>query len=411
MSLTRLGAVLISIVLTGCGSLRPTSPPDRLSCGLDRFIVRDIYRDYFIFKASQIRPESLSDPNPSFNVLALSAGGEFGAYGAGFLNGWRGVGQSAKPSPRDDIQIVTGVSTGAILATHAFLGEDQLIEQIYRSLSGDQIYTARNKLELIWANSLLDASNKDRLIKDNLARGLIDRVATASGRFLYIGIVDLDSGRFLRINMVELAKTIRPLDLRDACYRAVIGASSAIPIAFPPKFIDDLMLTDGGARRHLFITELPDEAKKPNVQRRLFSFVHGDLTVDCITTTNGVLQIAARMADLFTDQGFKDSIRLADALAKAPVSSTSSQPIFSTYYASAAAAATACAPKRATCKSAGGVLSEDMFCHDFMNCLGDQGKDDGRAYASGLKPWLQLGNLDLSSQQCTRSDTVRMLSQ
>lgn len=141
------------VVVTGCGSVRPSGPPDALACGLDRFVVRDIYEDWSVYRARQLRLEALDDPNPSFNVLALSAGGEFGAYGAGFLSGWGSVGKSALPSRRTDIQVGTGVSTGAILATHAFLGKDTEIEAKYRSLSGKQIYKSRSLLELIQANS------------------------------------------------------------------------------------------------------------------------------------------------------------------------------------------------------------------------------------------------------------------
>jgi hypothetical protein len=52
----------------------------------------------------------------SLNILEISGGGQNGAFGAGFLNGWRESGT------RPQCDIVTGVSTGALLATHAFLG-------------------------------------------------------------------------------------------------------------------------------------------------------------------------------------------------------------------------------------------------------------------------------------------------
>ena len=404
---------LVGLLATACGSMRPNGPPDSLDCGLARFVVRDIYEDWGVYRAKQLRLEALDDPNPSFNVLALSAGGEFGAYGAGFLSGWRSVGKGARPGPRADIQVVTGVSTGAILATHAFLGKDAEIEAKYRSLADNQIYRTRSLLELVRANSLLQADGKDLLIEDNLPGSVIDEVVAApEGRFLYIGVVDLDSGSFLRIDMRKLARTIEPKELRNACYQAVIGASSAIPIAFPPKFIDEMMLVDGGARRHLFITELPKEAKFPGVARRLFSLVHGDLDVGCTKTKNGVLQIAGRSADLLTDQGFKDSIRLADSLASQPLDGGSGPPLLSTYYAAAADAAAACQPERASCKSPAGTLSEDMFCNAFMNCLADRGKEDGRAYGSGQRQWLQLRDLNLSTQpNCQRSTVQRRIAQ
>lgn len=377
------------VCLAACGSVRPGGPPDRLDCGLERFVVRDIYEGLGGYR--------LRGEPGSFNVLALSAGGEFGAYGAGFLSGWRSVPTPAVPSRRDDIQVVTGVSTGAILATHAFLGKDEEIERLYRSLSGTRIYRSRGLLSLIWANSVMEASGKDRLVEQYVPGTLIDEVAAAAGSAsLVLGAVDLDSGRFLRIDMVKLARTVQPVELRDACYRAVIGAASAIPIAFAPKFIDDMMLVDGAARRHLFITEPPAAVKQPNVQRRLFSFVHGDLNVGCTRTDNGVLQIAGRTSSVLLDQSLRDSLWMMDALAREPVAEDPGKPMFRTYYAAAAAAARVCAPTRVPCEAAGGSLiqGEDMFCQPFMNCLADKGREDGKAYASGGRPWLQLRDLD-----------------
>ena len=398
-----------ALLLAGCALPRPAAPPDALACGLERFEVRDVFSDLGVFRAKQLRTLGLRDPKPSINVLALSAGGEFGAYGAGFVSGWSAAGRGALPSPRSDIQIVTGVSTGAILATHLFLGKDAEIERLYRSLSGPQIYQNRLAIELLWANSLLDTAGKDRLIERNLRSELIDAVAQVEeGRFLYIGLVDLDSGRFLRIDMVELARRIEPKALRDACFGAVIGASSAIPIAFAPKFIDDRMLVDGGARRHLFITALPDVALEDDVERRLFMFVHGDMDVACTQTPNGLVGIAGRTMELVTDQGFKDSIWLTDALAAKPARKDSTAPLFKTYYAAAAEAARVCEPARRDCEASGGTLSEDMFCNAFMNCLADRGKADGLSYASGAKPWLTLQDLKPAQPaDCRRAATAR----
>jgi hypothetical protein len=58
-----------------------------------------------------------------YNVLALSGGGSYGAFSAGLLNGWTASGQ------RPQFDIVSGVSTGALIATYAFLGSkyDRLV--------------------------------------------------------------------------------------------------------------------------------------------------------------------------------------------------------------------------------------------------------------------------------------------
>src|SRR5512136_2090334 len=153
MSLHRPFVVALLVVLTGCGAMRPTQPPAALTCNLTNYEAKDIYEQWRTYRATMSRPRALQDQRPSFNVLSLSAGGEFGAYGAGFLVGWDSAGSQAVPGPRRDIQVVTGVSTGAILATHVFLGLDKEIETAYRSLSGKQIYRSRELFEYLRANS------------------------------------------------------------------------------------------------------------------------------------------------------------------------------------------------------------------------------------------------------------------
>jgi len=387
---------MLLIVLCGCGTPRPAKPPKALSCELSKYTVHDIYDDWRVYnKGLEIKQP------PSFNILSLSAGGQFGAYGAGFLYGWSTVTNNPKPGSRKDIQVVTGVSTGALLATHAFLDKDKEIEDKYRALSGERIYRSRKIIEYIWANSLLDTSGKDRLISENITSEIIDKVASKvkDGRFLYIGIVNLDTGKFDRINMVKLAQDLQPKERRDQCYRAVIGASSAIPIAFSPKFIDKKMWVDGGARHHLFIADPPTEAKKLGVTRRLYSIIHGDLSVDDEDVPNGVLQIAGKTAEIFIDQGMKDSIRLQDQIASKCPSENNCEPsnkLFKTYYAAAASAAVACEEERKKCNKTGSPTSDDVFCNPFMNCLADKGEADGKKFAI-TGNWLSIDDLCLGS--------------
>ena len=53
---------------------------------------------------------------PPVYYLAVSGGGDNGAFGAGLLNGWSETGT------RPEFKMVTGVSTGALIAPFAFLG-------------------------------------------------------------------------------------------------------------------------------------------------------------------------------------------------------------------------------------------------------------------------------------------------
>jgi len=66
-------------------------------------------------------------PLPPAAFLAISGGGDNGAFGAGLLYGWTEAGT------RPEFKLVTGVSTGALIAPFAFLGPayDERLKALY----------------------------------------------------------------------------------------------------------------------------------------------------------------------------------------------------------------------------------------------------------------------------------------
>src|SRR5262245_19136920 len=64
----------------------------------------------------------------TFDILIISGGGDWGAFGAGFLKGWGKIPPGEMARPKFDI--VTGVSTGALIAPFAFVGTDDAIERV-----------------------------------------------------------------------------------------------------------------------------------------------------------------------------------------------------------------------------------------------------------------------------------------
>jgi hypothetical protein len=101
------------------------------------FIGRAVTREkaeYDEYKAGR-----LSAP-PVIDILIVSGGGDWGAFGAGFLKGWGRV--PPGPMARPQFDVVTGVSTGALIAPFAFLGTDETIEtivQLYRHPKPDWV--------------------------------------------------------------------------------------------------------------------------------------------------------------------------------------------------------------------------------------------------------------------------------
>ncbi len=189
--------------------------------------------------------------------LALSGGGPNGAFGAGFLNGWTEIGK------RPVFKVVSGVSTGALIAPFAFLGSDhdKALHDFYTTTTTRDIFHINNLLfRLFFRESLADTSPLSQLIDGHITPQLLSEIAKAhkGGRRLYMGTVDLDSQRFIVWNMGLIASKGTPEALM--LFRKVMLASSSVPVAFSPVFFDvvangkhyDEMHVDGGVAARVF---------------------------------------------------------------------------------------------------------------------------------------------------------------
>jgi predicted acylesterase/phospholipase RssA len=189
--------------------------------------------------------------------LALSGGGPNGAFGAGFLKGWTETGR------RPIFKIVTGVSTGALIAPYAMLGPeyDEAVRKFYTTTSSRNIFQRLAILpQLLAGESLADTGPLARIIESNVDAQFLANVAAAHdrGQRLYLGTVDLDAQRFMVWNMGLIAKrgNGQALDL----FRRVMLASSSVPVAFPPVYFDvvvdgrkyDEMHVDGSVATRVF---------------------------------------------------------------------------------------------------------------------------------------------------------------
>jgi len=196
-------------------------------------------------------------PRPPRHVLAISGGGMYGAYSAGVLRGWTEAGT------RPTFDVVTGVSTGALIAPFAFLGAefDDLLEREYtRSVQGD-IYRKRVLLAPLWSDSIADSTPLRRRIAADITPALLDRIARAheQGRRLYVGTTNLDTKQLVVWDLGAIAAGDGPNRL--ALIRHVILASCSVPGFFAPVPIDvevdgrryTELHADGGVAASLFL--------------------------------------------------------------------------------------------------------------------------------------------------------------
>jgi len=248
---------IIALLLSGCGS----APKRVLSYQAAQYA--SLPNGYDPLNPSQLSPlyaKIMAKPGENvirlmelkrgraLNILSISGGGQNGAFGAGFLIGWRESGK------RPEFDAVGGVSTGALLATHALLGtptDDASLEEMYTTITKDNIYQDRGIIDIIsGADSLRDTAPLRVFIAKHITAMTLKRVATAfkEGRILVVGTTNVDYGQTWVWNMSLIARDGK-LDL----YRKVLLASASFPIVFPPVEIDGHFFVDGAARSNLVV--------------------------------------------------------------------------------------------------------------------------------------------------------------
>lgn len=189
--------------------------------------------------------------------LLVSGGGDDGAFGAGLLVGWTAVGS------RPEFQIVTGISTGSIIAPFAFLGPayDETLRELFTSFGSEDLVRRRPLRELVRGDSAFSTEPMARLLERYLGDREVEAIAAEGrrGRSLLIGSTNLDAGRAVIWDITRVAMSGAPQSKN--LIHQIILASSAIPGAFPPVLFKvdaggityDELHVDGGVTSQLFL--------------------------------------------------------------------------------------------------------------------------------------------------------------
>ncbi len=262
---------LVLLALTGCAITRRHVPLE-LPPSAQLVELREPAEVAPRVQQDEIRSVSASGREPS-HVLVLSGGGANGAYTAGVLNGWTAAGN------RPQFDVVTGISTGALMAPFAFLGSehDELLKHSYTESRDRDIFTRRWLPALVYADSLADSAPLRNRIAGEITPQILQQIAEAhrDGRRLYVGTTDLDTKRLVVWDMGAIADGNDPNKLELFC--DVLLASASVPGLLPPVEIDievngqrhAELHVDGGVAASLFLQPAmlgmsasdPDEAK------------------------------------------------------------------------------------------------------------------------------------------------------
>jgi predicted acylesterase/phospholipase RssA len=253
---------------------------------------------------------------PPTYFLAISGGGDNGAYGAGFLNGWTAAGT------RPQFKVVTGVSTGALIAPFAFLGPryDYVLERVYTTTSQKDIFKKRGLIKALFGDAMADTRPLAGVISSYVNRQLLDEIAAeyAKGRLLLVGTANLDTLEPVIWNMTAIAASKDPNAI--SLFSRILLASASIPGAFPPVMIDvnlegkhyQEMHVDGGTIAQLFLyPPSVSVANAPQRKRVAYIIRNARLDPDWASTQRRTMTIAMRAIDSLTrTQGIGDLYRV-----------------------------------------------------------------------------------------------------
>lgn len=236
------------------------------------------------------------------NHLALSGGGFDGAFSAGVLNAW------TKSGTRPEFDVVTGVSTGAIVSVFAFLGSDydQALEYYYTRTSAEEMFKRNSIFKLPFRHSMVDVSGFERKVRHAVDVTMLNQLALerSKGRLLLIATTSLDNQKMAIWDIGKIAQIGTP----EARYliQDIIIASSAVPGLFPATRIVlpyeggtlDELHVDGGVSRQVFLIpqgfQTPLASTSRDVKRNIYVIRNGFLKPEFEEVENGLASVSYR---------------------------------------------------------------------------------------------------------------------
>ncbi len=303
----RLGplVLLCALALAACSSL-PRIPYTAADAGGARVLNLDGLRRYTDEPVANFRFEKTS-ATASVTYLALSGGGADGAYGVGVLAGWTAAGT------RPAFTVVSGVSTGGLIAPFAFLGSqyDDTLKELYTSGIAENLLSDPSIIRVLFGSGLFGNTRLRELVARYVGPEIMASVAReyAKGRRLLIVTTDLDTQRTAIWDMGKIAAIGSPEALH--LFRDVMAASASIPLVFPPIMIEaegegrrfQGMHVDGGVTAPvltlpdalLFHGRLPDSARL-----NIYILVNKKLERTFELVPNGTIDVASRSLSSIT---------------------------------------------------------------------------------------------------------------
>ena len=295
------------VILAGCSSL-PRTPYAASDAASSTVLDLGELRRYADEPASTFLKSNGSYRAGPLSYLALSGGGADGAYGAGVLNGWTAAGT------RPEFSVVSGVSTGALIAPFAFLGPayDATLRDVYTSGIAESLLNTPNIVHALFGSGLFGNTHLRELVARYIGQDMLVAIAAehAKGRQLLIVTTNLDTQRTVIWDMGRIAAIGSPQAL--SLFRDVMAASASIPVVFPPMLIDaeanghrfQEMHVDGGVTAPVLTLPeaflLRNGAVTRGLRMNIYVLVNDKVERDFKLVPNSTIDIAARTSASIT---------------------------------------------------------------------------------------------------------------
>jgi predicted acylesterase/phospholipase RssA len=218
----------------------------------------------------------------TLDLLFLSGGGANGAFGAGFLRGWKS--RTGEPMPQFDL--ISGVSTGALQSPFALIGTDATLDTLATLYREATERVAPSIDWLFWlrrTGGLVNTSKFERTLTTHVTGEFSSQLRREFDidRQIVITTADMDLGIG---RMWSLGDIIGPNETSLAFTRQLLKAATAIPGIFPPVMIDGHLHADGGVVTNVMTPLSADDFGRLAVRLRERGV--GDVTVRIWTIVN-----------------------------------------------------------------------------------------------------------------------------
>src|SRR6478609_488484 len=298
-------ALTCSLALGACTSL-PRTPYTATEASTSRVLDIDGLRRYADEPITKFSFEK-DNSTATKSYLALSGGGADGAYGVGVLNGWTAA------RTRPTFSVVSGVSTGGLIAPFAFLGSryDDTLKEVYTSGVAESLLSDPSIMRVLFGSGLFGNTRLRELVARYVGPEIMAQVAreNAKGRKLLVVTTDLDTQRTAIWDMGKIAAVGTPEALK--LFRDVMAASASIPLVFPPIMIDaegqgrrfQEMHVDGGVTAPVLTLPealLSQDRLPGNARMNIYILVNKKIERNFELVSNSTIDVASRSLSSIT---------------------------------------------------------------------------------------------------------------